>query len=67
MMKNNSNLKALALINVLTKGEMKLVKGGVNFNASAMGLARANSAVTTNGANADDKRRERPGGGITSL
>lgn len=65
MIKNNSNLKALAVDNVLSTSEMKLVKGGVSSKASAMGLANANSAVTTNGANADDKRRERPGGGIT--
>lgn len=65
MIKNNSNLKALALDNVLSTSEMKLVKGGVSSNASAIGLANANSVVTTNRATADDKRRERPGGGIT--
>jgi hypothetical protein len=66
-MKNNSNLNALALNNVLTLNEMKLVKGGLNSNASAIGLATANSVVTVNSTTADDKRRERPGGGITTL
>jgi hypothetical protein len=67
IMKNNSNLKSLVLNNVLTICEMKLVKGGVNANASAYGLAKANSVVTVNSATDDDKRRERPGGGITTL
>jgi hypothetical protein len=61
MMKSNSNLKNLVLNNVLSTTEMMLVKGGVNVNASANGLARANSVIT---GTADDKRRERPGGGI---
>jgi hypothetical protein len=61
MMKSNSNLKNLVLNNVLSTTEMMLVKGGVNVNASANGLARANSVVT---GTADDKRRESPGGGI---
>jgi hypothetical protein len=76
IMKNNSNLKSLVLNNVLTLCEMKLVKGGVNANANANALANAVSALTVNGpvalevvtsTAADDKRRERPGGGITSL
>jgi hypothetical protein len=67
MMKSNSNLKNLVFNNVLSSNEMKLVKGGVNANASATGLARANSIVTVNGTTADDKRRERPGGGISTL
>jgi hypothetical protein len=66
-MKNNSNLNTLALNNVLTPNEMKLVKGGVNANAFSIGLANAVSVVTVNSTTADDKRRERPGGGITSL
>lgn len=66
MMKNNSNLNALILSNVLTTSEMKLVKGGVNSMASAVGLTKANSVVTVNSATADDKRRERPGGGVTT-
>jgi hypothetical protein len=65
-MKNNSNLNALALNNVLTPNEMKLVKGGVNANAFSIGLAKADSVVTVNSTAADDKRRERPGGGITT-
>jgi heptaprenylglyceryl phosphate synthase len=63
MMKNNTNLKNLILNNVLTESEMMLVKGGVNVNTSANGLAKANSIVT---GTSDDKRRERPGGGITT-
>jgi hypothetical protein len=57
------NLKSLVLDNVLTTNDMRLVKGGVNVNASAMGLARANSGVSSA---SDDKRRERPGGGVTN-
>jgi hypothetical protein len=57
------NLKNLVLDNVLTTNDMRLVKGGVSVNASAMGLARANSVVTSS---SDDKRRERPGGGVTN-
>jgi hypothetical protein len=65
-MRNNINLKYLALKNVLAESEMKLIKGGVNSNASASGLTTANSVVTVNSTAADDKRRERPGGGITT-
>lgn len=67
MMKNNSNLKNLVLKNVLSANDMMLVKGGVNANAFAIGLARANSIVSVNSSTTDDKRRERPGGGITML
>jgi hypothetical protein len=66
-MKNNSNIKSLVLNNVLTMSEMKLVKGGVNTNAAVAGLTNATSVVTVNSTTADDKRRERPGGGITTL
>jgi hypothetical protein len=60
------NLKNLVLDNVLTTNEMRLVKGGANSNASTIGLAMANGEVNINSATADDKRRERPGGGITT-
>jgi hypothetical protein len=67
MMKNNTNLKNLVLNDILSTTEMMLVKGGVNANAFTNGLANAKSVVTVNGTTADDKRRERPGGGISTL
>jgi hypothetical protein len=65
-MKNGINLKSIVLNNVLTANEMTLVKGGVNTNAFTNGLRNAKSNVSINSATADDKRRERPGGGITT-
>ena len=56
----------MAAKNVLTTAQMVAVKGGVSINASATGLANANSAVTIPGAADDDKRRERPGGGVST-
>ena len=62
--------------NVLTSQEMSNLKGGVSINAvvNAAGNANSNSAVAAaavsgivTGVTADDKRRERPGGGITTL
>jgi hypothetical protein len=61
-MMNLKNLqKEFACGQKLSVNEMSSIKGGVNANASANGLAHANSVVT---GTADDKRRERPGGGI---
>lgn len=62
--------------NVLTFMEMANLKGGVSINAviNAGGNANSNSAVAAavvtgivTGVTADDKRRERPGGGISTL
>ena len=55
-MKNYTILKGLVLNNVLTTSEMMLVKGGT----SGPGQSGQNST------NADDKRRERPGGGVSN-
>ena len=62
--------------NVLTSIQMANLKGGVSINAviNAGGIANSNSAVAAavvtgivTGVTADDKRRERPGGGISTL
>jgi hypothetical protein len=61
IMKNNMNLKDLVLNNVLTAGEMILIKGGAN------GSGRNSSGHNDpSNAQSDDKRRERPGGGVTN-
>ena len=55
-MKNFTNIKAnLASLMVLTPSQMLNVKGGIDL------IATTTSVVT------DDKRRDRPGGGITTL
>jgi hypothetical protein len=51
IMKNNLNFKGLVLNNVLTTSEMMLIKGGDNVSTNVL---------------SDDKRRERPGGGIST-
>lgn len=64
MIKNNSNLKALALNNVLSVSAMKLVKGGATSAQNNQG--QNTQGQNTQSAQDDDKRRERPGGGITT-
>jgi hypothetical protein len=62
-MKNNTNFKVLVFNNVLTPMEMMLIKGGAsNSGQNSQGQ---NNQGSTN-AKEDDKRRERPGGGITT-
>ncbi len=56
-------LKNIKISEILTPALIINVKGGVA--AQAIANANANSAVV--GAVADDKRRVRPGGGITTL
>lgn len=52
-MKNFTNIKAnLASLMILTPSEMLNVKGGIDVIVSVV---------------TDDKRRDRPGGGITTL
>ena len=55
-MKKNSTLASLSLSNVLTIKQMSLVKGGLDTTVPPI-----TSAIN------DDKRRERPGGGITTI
>jgi hypothetical protein len=64
-MKNNSNLNALALNNVLSKSEMIFIKGGAIAIKNTAGITNNNIGSVVN-TNTDDKRRERPGGGITT-
>ena len=55
-MKNFTNIKAVsANLMVLTPSQMLNVKGGIDL------LTTTTSILT------DDKRRDRPGGGITTL
>jgi hypothetical protein len=63
-MRNNTNLNALVLNNVLTTCEMKLVKGGAL--ASTQNNQNVQNAQNGSDVNTDDKRRERPGGGIAT-
>jgi hypothetical protein len=69
-MRNNTNLNALVLNKVLTTSEMKLVKGGTTGSGqnSQTGQNNQNVQNAQNGSNVntDDKRRERPGGGIAT-
>ena len=52
-MKNFTNIKAnLASLMILTPSQMLNVKGGIDVTVSVL---------------TDDKRRDRPGGGITTL
>ena len=69
-------LSTFSTKNVLTSQEMSNFKGGVSILAlaNAGGIASSISAVATavvtgtvTGMCSDDKRRERPGGGISTL
>jgi hypothetical protein len=61
IMKNNVNLKNLVLNNLLTTSEMMLIKGG--DSGSGQNSQGQNSQGNLS---SDDKRRERPGGGIST-
>lgn len=47
--------------------DMAAIRGGVNINASVNGLANAASDLTGTEEVNDDKRRSRPGGGVSTL
>jgi hypothetical protein len=65
-MKKLSHFATALANNTLSKSTMTLVKGGTDSNSNAN-----NNVVTTDPANLtnaqnDEKRRERPGGGIST-
>jgi hypothetical protein len=56
-------------MNVLTTSQMSLIKGGTAGEASLLdGLTAINAAAATGPISAtdDEKRRERPGGGVST-
>ena len=55
-------------INVLTAKQMTAIKGGTDSTANALAVltATAAAAVGPLSATDDEKRRERPGGGIST-
>lgn len=69
-MKKFTNIKAHgASLMVLTPSQMLDVKGGYDLLAYATNLITyaTTSLTTTTSIVTDDKRRDRPGGGITTL
>ena len=63
-MKNFTNIKAVsANLLVLTPSQMLNVKGGIDFITSITSII----TDTTTSILTDDKRRDRPGGGISTL
>ena len=67
MVKNNSLKTALSPTNVLTKAQMMAIKGGIDTSV-VIETAPVFVYVTVGPISAtdDDKRRDRPGGGIST-
>lgn len=67
MVKNNSLKTALSPTNVLTKAQMMAIKGGIDTSV-VIATAPVFVSVTVGPISAtdDDKRRDRPGGGIST-
>ena len=67
MVKNNSLKTALSPTNVLTKAQMMAIKGGIDTSV-VIATVPVFVSVTVGPISAtdDDKRRDRPGGGIST-
>jgi hypothetical protein len=63
-MKNNTNIRNLILDIVLSTSEMRLIKGGASNSGNTNNSNNGSGNITN--ATDDDKRRERPGGGIAT-
>lgn len=63
---NTLNLTLKQSLDVLTVSQMSLIKGGANTTANTLGSLAAPEAADATNATADDKRRDRPGGGVST-
>ena len=67
-MKKITNIKAVsANLMVLTPSQMLNVKGGIDYYTYSYSTTSTFTGTTTTSILTDDKRRDRPGGGITTL
>lgn len=68
-MKKINTLSSITLkqsMNVLTVSQMSLIKGGTSTTSGAVGAAESPVVADTASVAADDKRRDRPGGGVST-
>ena len=63
---NTLNLALKQSMDVLTVSQMSLIRGGASTTIDALGSCINSSVADAASATADDKRRDRPGGGVST-